>query len=60
MSSRVRVRCRSGLELDDGCVTERLSEDVSELQAVLKVAQGCILLLILRQHLKDMFGFTDK
>ena len=38
MSSRVRVRCRSGLELDDGCVTERLSEDVSELQAVLKVS----------------------
>ena len=39
MSSRVGVRCRSGLELDDGCVAERLSEDVSELQAVLKVAQ---------------------
>jgi len=22
--------------------------------------QGCVLLLVLKQHLKDMYGFTDR
>jgi len=23
-------------------------------------SQGCVLLLVLKQHLKDMYGFTDR
>ncbi|XP_052774333.1 nipped-B-like protein A isoform X2 [Mya arenaria] len=37
----------------------RLPEDISPLKDILWIAQGCVLLLYLKQHLKDMYGFTD-
>ena len=37
----------------------RLPDDTTELQQVITSAQGCMLLLILKQHLKDMYGITD-
>ncbi|KAJ8305636.1 hypothetical protein KUTeg_016181 [Tegillarca granosa] len=38
---------------------ERLPEDLSPLIDVCRLSQGCILLLHVKQHLKDMYGFTD-
>lgn len=38
---------------------EKLPEDISPLQNLYLTAQGCVLLLVLKQHLKEMYGFTD-
>lgn len=38
---------------------ERLPEDTTELQRCVRSAQGCMLLLLLKQHLKEMYGITD-
>lgn len=40
--------------------SERLPDDISQLKEIIWIAQGCILLLYLKQHLKDMYGFTDR
>ncbi|KAL8600997.1 hypothetical protein ACOMHN_030654 [Nucella lapillus] len=37
----------------------RLPDDITPLQEVMQQSQGCILLLVLKQHLKDMYGLTD-
>lgn len=37
----------------------RLPDDCTELQQCITSAQGCMLLLILKQHLKDMYGIND-
>ncbi|XP_074642892.1 nipped-B-like protein A isoform X2 [Tubulanus polymorphus] len=37
----------------------RLPADVSPIQDLCQTLQGCILLLVLKQHLKEMYGFTD-
>jgi cohesin loading factor subunit SCC2 len=37
----------------------RLPEDTTDLQNCVTAAQGCMLLLILKQHLKDMYGIND-
>lgn len=44
---------------DKESLLERLPADISPMQEILWIAQGCILLLYLKQHLKDMYGFTD-
>jgi len=35
-------------------------ESVQALFDLYLTSQGCVLLLILKQHLKDMYGFTDR
>lgn len=37
----------------------RLPEDTSELQKCITSAQGCILLLLLKQHLKALYKIND-
>ncbi|XP_025080871.1 nipped-B-like protein B isoform X1 [Pomacea canaliculata] len=41
------------------CLLNRLPDDISPLQDIMQQSQGCILLLMLKQHLKDMYGITD-
>ena len=36
-----------------------MPEDVKPLQELYMLTQACVLLLVLKQHLKDMYGFTD-
>ncbi|GAB1597401.1 nipped-B-like protein A [Argonauta hians] len=40
-------------------IMERLPENVVPLQEICRISQGCVLLLVLKQHLKDLYGFTD-
>lgn len=37
----------------------RMPGDTSAFQEVITAFQGCLLLLVLKQHLKDLYGFTD-
>jgi cohesin loading factor subunit SCC2 len=46
-------------EEDRDVLYSQLPDDTTELQQVITSAQGCMLLLILKQHLKDMYGITD-
>jgi cohesin loading factor subunit SCC2 len=46
-------------EEDRDVLCERLPDDTAELQHCITSAQGCMLLLILKQHLKDMYGIND-
>lgn len=44
---------------DYDSILERLPEDTSILQECIIASQGCVLLLYLKQTLKEMYGFTD-
>ncbi|XP_058822555.1 nipped-B protein isoform X2 [Topomyia yanbarensis] len=44
---------------DQDVILGRLPEDTTDLQNCITSAQGCMLLLILKQHLKDIYGITD-
>lgn len=44
---------------DIGEIIERLPDNTTDLQQCITSAQGCMLLLILKQHLKDMYGIND-
>ncbi|XP_062548441.1 nipped-B protein isoform X2 [Armigeres subalbatus] len=44
---------------DQEVILSRLPDDTTELQNCITSAQGCMLLLILKQHLKDIYGITD-
>ncbi|XP_060588229.1 nipped-B-like protein B isoform X3 [Ruditapes philippinarum] len=44
---------------DKDILLSRLPKDITPLKEIIWIAQGCILLLYLKQHLKDMYGFTD-
>lgn len=46
-------------EEDRDAIIERLPENTADLQQCITSAQGCMLLLILKQHLKDMYGIND-
>ena len=46
-------------EEDRDALHERLPDDTTDLQQCITSAQGCMLLLILKQHLKDMYGIND-
>lgn len=37
----------------------KLPEDIKPLNDVMHLSQGCILLLVLKQHLKEMYGLTE-
>lgn len=52
----------SALDEDDEeeeILLSRVPEDTSQLQACITAAQGCLLLLKLKQHLKDIYGLSD-
>ncbi|GAB6029016.1 hypothetical protein CHUAL_004804 [Chamberlinius hualienensis] len=40
-------------------ILSRLPENVLPLQDCMNASQGCLLLLLLKQHLKEMYGLTD-
>ncbi|CAG9855417.1 unnamed protein product [Phyllotreta striolata] len=44
---------------DEELLLTRVPEDTSQLQACMTAAQGCMLLLMLKQHIKDVYGLTD-
>lgn len=46
-------------EEDKDVLYGRLPEDTSELQSCITSAQGCMLLLMIKQHLKEMYGIND-
>ena len=46
------------LDDDEESVFERLPDNVKVLQEAITCSQGCLLLLVLREHLKDLYGFT--
>lgn len=53
----------SALDEDDDdfdALVDRVPEDASQLQACITAAQGCFLLLVLKQHLKDVYGLSDR
>lgn len=45
---------------DEEALVNRVPEDASQLQACLTAAQGCLLLLKLKQHIKDIYGLSDR
>lgn len=45
---------------DENALADRVPEDATHLQACLTAAQGCLLLLMLKQHLKDIYGLSDR
>lgn len=47
-------------DIDVDSLLDRLPEDTTDLQNCIISAQGCILLLMLKQHLKDSYGLTDR
>ena len=42
------------------CVSQRVTGDLSALNECCSSSQGCMLLLVLKQHLKKLFGLSDK
>lgn len=44
---------------DEEALAVRVPENPSHLQACLTTAQGCLLLLMLKQHIKDVYGLSD-
>ena len=42
------------------CVGQRVTGDLSALNECCSSSQGCMLLLVLKQHLKQLFGLSDK
>jgi cohesin loading factor subunit SCC2 len=44
---------------DEDALFGRVPEDTRQLEAYLTTAQGCLLLLMLKQHLKDIYGLSD-
>ncbi|XP_046612263.1 nipped-B-like protein [Neodiprion virginianus] len=46
-------------EEDEETIMARLPEDTTLLREYITASQGFLLLLTLRQHLKDLYGFTD-
>jgi cohesin loading factor subunit SCC2 len=48
-------------DLDDDydSVFSRLPENCQPLQEAITASQGCMLLLVLKEHLKDLYGLTE-
>lgn len=44
---------------DIDTLVSRIPEDTKTLEDCIIASQGCLLLLMLKQHLKDMYGLTD-
>lgn len=45
---------------DEAVLLSRVPEDTHSLQECLTASQGCHLLLVLKQHLKTLYGFNDR
>lgn len=45
---------------DEDFLLTRVPEDTSVLQECITASQGCLLLLVLKQHLKTLYGFNDR
>ncbi|XP_034471957.1 nipped-B protein [Drosophila innubila] len=46
-------------EEDPHVLFNRLPEDMTEIKKCITSAQACMLLLVLKEHLKEMYGLTD-
>ncbi|XP_062142733.1 nipped-B protein isoform X1 [Drosophila sulfurigaster albostrigata] len=46
-------------EEDPQVLYNRLPEDMTEIKKCITSAQACMLLLVLKEHLKEMYGLTD-
>ncbi|XP_023167929.1 nipped-B protein isoform X2 [Drosophila hydei] len=46
-------------EEDANVLFSRLPEDMTEIKKCITSAQACMLLLVLKEHLKEMYGLTD-
>lgn len=44
-------------EIDN--LLERLPPNITPLLDICRISHGCVLLLVLKQHLKELYGFTD-
>ncbi|XP_049783352.1 nipped-B-like protein [Schistocerca cancellata] len=44
---------------DEDTLLSRVPEDTTVLQECVTASQGCLLLLVLKQHLKDLYGISD-
>ncbi|KAL3869511.1 hypothetical protein ACJMK2_042182, partial [Sinanodonta woodiana] len=44
---------------DEDTLLGVLPKDITQLKDICRLSQGCILLLYLKQQLKDLYGFTD-
>lgn len=44
---------------DIEALINRIPEDTKTLEECIIASQGCLLLLMLKQHLKDMYGLTE-
>lgn len=44
---------------DEDSLLKRVPEDTTPLQELITASQGCLMLLVLKQHLKTLYGFTD-
>ncbi len=44
---------------DEESLLKRVPEDTTALQECITASQGCLMLLVLKQHLKTLYGFTD-
>ncbi|GLH15037.1 hypothetical protein R5R35_008246 [Gryllus longicercus] len=44
---------------DEDSLLSRVPEDTTVLQDCITASQGCLLLLVLKQHLKDLYGISD-
>jgi len=44
---------------DEAALLARVPEDAQALQEIVSSFQGCLLLLVLRQHLKELYGLSD-
>lgn len=72
MTDAQRIALESGNEIGENAISAldedddevallaRVPEDTSQLQAYLTAAQGCLLLLMLKQHLKDVYSLSDR
>jgi cohesin loading factor subunit SCC2 len=40
-------------------LVKRISEDTKPLLDCITASQGCMLLLVLKQHIKDLYGISD-
>uniref|UniRef100_A0AAR2LL27 Nipped-B protein n=1 Tax=Pygocentrus nattereri TaxID=42514 RepID=A0AAR2LL27_PYGNA len=57
---RPRVRSDSDSDLENAdAVMERLPDDTAPLLDFARASQGILLLLVLKQHLKNLYGFSD-
>lgn len=44
---------------DVDSLVSRIPDDTKTLEDCIIASQGCLLLLMVKQHLKDMYGLTD-